>query len=53
MLGGQEEKTAARETAAVGSVARERQGEWAQVESGMGRQDAIGGATGVRAESCP
>lgn len=53
MLGGQEEERAAQETAGVGSVAGERQREWAQVESVMGQRDATAGATGVWAESCP
>ena len=31
-------------------MAGERQGEWAQVESVTGQQDATGGVTGVQAE---
>lgn len=50
MLGGQGEERAAQETAVVGSVAEERQWEWAQVESVMGQRDATGGARyGLRA----
>ena len=53
MLGGQGEERVAQESAGVGSVAGERQGEWAQVESVLGQRGAPGGATGVQAESCP